>query len=94
MIFHQIDAICKKYGCTLKTPIKDIPQEAIDDIINGTDERLRLDNETLSARYSFAYEGLAKYLEMQLEEDAGAAAKSGAASFSAGPSVRNAEGKG
>ncbi len=75
MIFHQIDAICKKYGCTLKTPIKDIPQEAIDDIINGTDERLRLDNETLSARYSFAYEGLAKYLEMQLEEDAGAAAK-------------------
>ena len=44
-----------------------IPQEAIDDISNGTDERLRLDNETLSARYSFAYEGLAKYLQMQLE---------------------------
>lgn len=75
MIFHQIEAICTKHGCSLKTPIKDIPQEAIDDIVNGTDERLQLSSGVLSARYSFAYEGLAKYLEMQLDDDAGTAAK-------------------
>lgn len=92
IIFHQIEAICKKYGCTLKTPIKDIPQEAIDDIINGTEERLELGN-TLSARYSFTYEGLAKYLEMQLDEDAGAAARKWGGQFFSRAVCPECEGK-
>ncbi|MCM1348702.1 MAG: excinuclease ABC subunit UvrA [Firmicutes bacterium] len=75
MIFHQIEAICLKYGCTLKTPVGQIPEEAINDIINGTDERLTLSSGALSARYSFAYEGLAKYLEMQMDDEAGASAR-------------------
>ncbi len=92
MIFRQIEAICKKYGCTLKTPIKDIPQEAIDDIINGTEERLEL-GDTLSARYSFTYEGLAKYLEMQLDEDAGAAARKWGGQFFSRAVCPECEGK-
>lgn len=42
MIFWQISAICEKYGCDLKTPIKELPEEAINDILNGTDERLQI----------------------------------------------------
>lgn len=75
MIFWQIEAICKKYGHTLKTPVGDLPEEAIDDILNGTGERLVIDNATLStSNYFMTYEGLVKYLEMQQDEDAGAAA--------------------
>lgn len=81
MIFHQIEAICRKYGCTLKTPIKEIPAEAVADIINGTDERLEVAPGTLSARYSFTYEGLAKYLEMQLDDDASTSAKKWSGQF-------------
>ena len=81
MIFHQIEAICRKYGCSLKTPVKDIPEEAVADIVNGTDERLEIAPGTLSARYSFAYEGLAKYLEMQLDDDASSAAKKWSGQF-------------
>lgn len=42
MLFWQIAAICEKYGVTLKTPIKDIPQEAIEEIMYGTAERLKI----------------------------------------------------
>ncbi len=75
MIFRQIEAICKKYGCTLKTPVGELPEEAVSDIVNGTTERLELDGGSMLARYSFSYEGLAKYLEMQLDDDAGASAR-------------------
>ncbi len=93
MIFRQIEAICKKYGCTLKTPVGEIPQEAIDDIINGTAERLSLGGDTYSARYSFTYEGLAKYLEMQLDEDAGAAARKWGGQFFSRTVCPECEGK-
>ena len=45
MVFWQIEAICKLYGCTLKTPIKDLPREALNDILNGTDARLDIKND-------------------------------------------------
>ncbi|MDE6101179.1 MAG: excinuclease ABC subunit UvrA [Paramuribaculum sp.] len=93
MIFHQIDAICKKYGCTLKTPIGEIPQEAIDDIVNGTDERLEMPSGTLSAVYSFAYEGLAKYLELQLDDDSGSQAKKWSGQFFSRATCPECDGK-
>lgn len=71
MIFWQIDAICQKYGYTLKTPIKDLPDEVINDIMNGTNERLPLKTESQNT-FSFfqTYEGLVKYLEAQQSDDA------------------------
>ena len=39
-IFWQIEAICAMHGCTLKTPVAELPAEALDDILNGTDARL------------------------------------------------------
>lgn len=75
MIFWQMEAICQKYGCSLKTPIAQLPEEALDDILNGTDERLVINNATMStSNYFMTYEGLVKYIEMQQQEDAGTAA--------------------
>lgn len=76
MIFWQIDAICKKYGVTIKTPIKNLPEEAMNDILNGTNERLVLENDTMATyNYFQTYEGLVKYIEMQQDDESSAAAK-------------------
>ncbi len=82
MIFWQITAICEKYGHTIKTPIKDICEEAINDILNGTNERLAIKTETLStSNYFMSYEGLVKYIEMQQNEDASSAAQKWSGQF-------------
>ena len=47
VIFWQIEAICEKYGVTLDTPLADIPDEALDEIMNGSNEKLNLKNETM-----------------------------------------------
>lgn len=71
MIFWQIAAICEKYGVDLKTPVKDLPEEALNDILNGTPERLQIKSETQSiSNYFLSYEGLVKYIEMQQSDDA------------------------
>lgn len=76
MIFWQIDAICKKYGATIKTPIKNLPEEAMNDILNGTNERLVIENDTMATyNYFHTYEGLVKYIEMQQDDESSAAAK-------------------
>lgn len=75
LIFWQIEAMCKQYGFTLKTPIKDLPLQLIEDIMNGTDQRLELNNATLSTNnYQGTYDGLIKYIEIQQSEDAGSTA--------------------
>ena len=57
-IFWQISAICEKYDVDLNTPLKDVPEEAIDDIMNGTEERLVVKNETMStSNYFMTYDG-------------------------------------
>ncbi len=82
LIFWQIEAICEKYGVTIKTPIKNIPEEAIDDIMNGTDERLQIKNESLgNSNYFLSYEGVAKYILMQQESEASASAQKWAGQF-------------
>ena len=82
LIFWQIEAICEKYGATLKTPIKELPEEALDEIMNGTDERLRIKNESLgNSNYFLSYEGVAKYITMQQESEASASAQKWAGQF-------------
>ena len=71
MIFWQIAAICEKYGATLKTPLRNLPEEALSDILNGTDERLHIKSENNSiSNYFLSYEGLIKYIELQQTDDA------------------------
>ncbi len=82
LLFWQIDAICEKYGATLKTPIKDLPEEALNDILNGTDERLNIKNLSLgNSNYFLTFEGLVKYIEMQQQADASATAQKWAGQF-------------
>jgi excinuclease ABC subunit A len=71
-IFWQIEAILEKYECTLKSPIADIPDEAIDEIMNGTDERLQIKNQSLGTNYFLNYDGILKYIEMQADNGASA----------------------
>ncbi len=83
MIFWQIDAILHKFGCTLKTPYKDIPQEAIDEIMNGSIENVRIDKSVvgISNDYFVAFDGVIKYLRMVMETDDSAASQKWAAQF-------------
>ena len=82
MIFWQIAAICEKYGCGLKTPVNELPEEALNDILNGTNERLQIKSETHSiSNYFLSYEGLVKYIEMQQSDDASAEAQKWSGKF-------------
>lgn len=82
LVFWQIAAICEKYGCDINTPLSDLPEEALDDIMNGTDERLNIKTETLSTNnYFLTYDGLVKYIELQQDESAGSKAQKWAGQF-------------
>ena len=82
LIFWQIEAICDKYGVNVKTPSCDIPEEAMDEILNGTDERLQIKNESLgNSNYFLTYEGVSKYILMQQESEASASAQKWAGQF-------------
>lgn len=94
MIFWQIAAILEKYGHTLKTPLKDVSEEAINDILNGTTEHLSLKTESQSTfSYFQTYEGLVKYLEIQQSEDASAKAQKWSGQFYSKVTCPECEGK-
>lgn len=81
-IFWQIEAILEKYGCTIKTPVSNIPDEAIDEIMNGTEERLNIKSHSLGTNYFLTYDGILKYIEMQRENSASATEQKWANQFS------------
>ena len=71
MIFWQIEAILKKHECSLKTPFKDIPSEAVDEILYGTLEDVKIEKEKVhtTSDYFVAYDGVVKYLQSVMEND-------------------------
>lgn len=76
LIFWQVEAICEKYGKTLDGPISDLPEEALDEIFNGTEDRLRIKNQALgNSNYVISFDGVIKYISMQQEADSMAANK-------------------
>ena len=82
LLFWQIAAICEKHGATLKTPIKDIPQDAINEILHGTTERLKIKNHSLgNSNYLVAFEGVLKYIDMQQDDEASSKAQKWASQF-------------
>ncbi len=82
LIFWQIEAICRLYSADIKTPVRDLPEEAMEDILGGTDAKLDLRNETMStSRYDAGYEGLVKYIEMQQSLEAGTEANKWSGQF-------------
>ena len=71
LIFWQIDAILHKYDCDLKTPVSDIPDEAMSEILYGSLESVRIDKELVhtSSDYYADYDGVVKYLKSVMDND-------------------------
>ena len=71
MIFWQIDAILQEYDCTLKTRIEDIPDEAMNEILYGTLDPVRISKELVhtSSDYFVDFDGVVKYLRSVMEND-------------------------
>lgn len=83
MIFWQIRAILEKYNCTLKTPIKNIPKEGLDEILYGSLEKVKIAKELVhtNSDYFVAFDGVIKYLRTVMENDDTAAGKKWADQF-------------
>lgn len=83
MIFWQIEAILEKYDFTLKTPIKKITDDAIDEILHGSDDRIKIKSSLIhtSSDYFTEYEGIVKYIQIMQEKDASATAQKWADQF-------------
>ena len=86
LIFWQIDAILKKYDCSVKTPIKDIPEDALNEVLYGSLEKVRIDREVVhtSSDYFTDFDGVVKYLQSVLENDDSVKGKKWASQFIAG----------
>lgn len=84
LIFAEIEAILVPFGCDLKTPFKDIPEEAVDMIFNGTTERLHIPAAAMHTTEDFivSYDGLAKYINQMADSEMTAASQKWAEQFS------------
>ena len=83
MIFWQIDAILHKYECDLKTKIAEIPDEAINEILYGSLESVRIDKDLVhtSSDYFVDFDGVVKYLRSVMENDDSSAGQKWADQF-------------
>ena len=83
MIFWQIASLLEKYEATLKTPVRDLPDEVLEEILYGSDDRLRIKASLVgtSSDYYARYEGLVKYIQDLKEADATATARKWAEQF-------------
>lgn len=82
-VFMQLEALCALYDCNLKTPIKDLPEELINKIVNGSDDRL-ITKSTVSglSDYASTFDGLVEYIKLMLEADPSSASERWAENFS------------
>ena len=71
MIFWQIQALLQKYDCELTTPISSIPEDAMNEILNGSLEKVRINKDVCktSSDYFIAFDGIIKYLRQVMESD-------------------------
>lgn len=83
MIFWQVEALGEKYGFTLKTPVGELSEEALNAILFGTGERIQLKNSPLgsSIDYMMTYEGIVKYILNQRSDNPSKSAQKWADQF-------------
>ena len=83
LIFWQITAILERYECTLKTPIAEIPAEAMNEVLYGSLQKVRIQKELVhtSTDYFTDYDGVVKYLRTAMENDETAAGQKWADQF-------------
>ena len=83
MIFWQVEAILQKYELDLKTPVSKIPSEAMDEILYGSLEHVRINKDLVhtSSDYFIEFDGIIKYLRQVMENDESAAGQKWADQF-------------
>ncbi len=84
MIFWQVETVLESYGCTADTPLGEVPEEAIDEILEGSPERIRISaskTKTTNDVYT-EFDGLVKYIEQMKDAEVGIAAQRWAEQFS------------
>lgn len=85
LIFWQLESILSKYDCDLKSPVEDISEEAMTEILYGCLEDVRIDKDIVhtSSDYFVAFDGIIKYLRDVLENDESASGAKWADQFMA-----------
>lgn len=83
MIFWQVDAILAKFDCDLKTPISEIPDDAMTELLYGSLEDVRIDKDLVhtSSDYFVSFDGIIKYLRNVIDNDDSAAGQKWADQF-------------
>ncbi len=83
LIFWQLEALAERHGFKLKSAIKNIPEEALDEILHGTTEPLKLKNTPLgtSSNYSLSFDGVISYIHNQQSNDTSQKARKWANQF-------------
>ena len=71
MIFWQIEAILEKYGYSLKTPVEELPQECLNEILYGSFETIKISKDKVhtSSDYFMEFDGVIKYLKSVMDND-------------------------
>ena len=84
LIFWCIETVLANYDYTLDTPISELSEEVMDEIFNGSTERLRIPAATAHTTddYYVDFGGLVKYLRQMSDDDMSAASRKWAESFS------------
>ncbi len=95
LIFWQLEAIAEKYSFTLKTAIKNIPEDGLEAILHGTSEPLKLKNTPLgtSSNYSLSFDGVISYIHNQQDNDTSKKARKWANQFIRVTSCSNCNGQ-
>ena len=84
MIFWQMQALLERYDSNLDTPLSEVPEEAVDEILNGCPERLRIPAAIAHTTndYYIDYDGLIKYIQLLQDSESSATAQKWAEQFS------------
>jgi excinuclease ABC subunit A len=70
-IFRQLELISKYYNFSMNTPIKDIPKEGLDFILNGGKKNFTINSKELglSREYNIDYQGIETFVKDQLNNN-------------------------
>jgi excinuclease ABC subunit A len=83
MIFWQVEAILQKFECDLNTPIDEIPDDAMTELLYGSLEDVRIDKDLVhtSSDYFVSFDGIIKYLRNVMDNDDSSAGQKWADQF-------------
>ncbi len=79
-IFRQVEALLEMEGFTVNTPLKEVSEEAINEILYGTNKQFKLKNQTGITENSSGFEGIINFIS-RYQEDSSSSLQNWAKSF-------------